>query len=153
ANGGTLASIQAANSFFVPPSIFNSAHSIHAPQYQEWNLEVQQGFGQKTSLSVNYVGNHQIYGPLQNGGLNAFCDTSCLAALGSTASHFSDLPTVTGGLDPRFGTVTQIASSNIGNYNGVTVSLQRRFSSLQFQANYTYSHALDMVSNAGLLPY
>ena len=152
-SGGTLASIQAANPFFVPPSLFNSARSIHAPQYQEWNLEVQQGFGQKTSLSINYVGNHQIYGPLQNGGLNAYCDATCLGGLGATSSQFSDLPTVTGGPDPRFGTITQIYSGNVGNYNGVTVSLQRRFSSLQFQANYTYSHALDIVSNAGLLPY
>lgn len=152
-SGGTLASIQAANAFFVPPSLFNSARSIHAPQYQEWNLEVQQGFGQKTSLSINYVGNHQIYGPLQNGGLNAYCDATCLGGLGATSTQFSNLPTVTGGPDPRFGTITQIYSGNVGNYNGVTVSLQRRFSSLQFQANYTYSHALDIVSNAGLLPY
>jgi len=152
-SGGTLASIQAANPFFVPPTLFNSARSIHAPQYQEWNLEVQQGFGQKTSLSINYVGNHQIYGPLQNGGLNAYCDATCLGGLGATSAQFSDLPTVTGGPDPRFGTITQIYSGNVGNYNGITVSLQRRFSSLQFQANYTYSHALDIVSNAGLLPY
>jgi hypothetical protein len=53
----------------------------------------------------------------------------------------------------RFGTVTEISSSNLGNYNGVTVSLVRRFSSLQFQANYTYSHALDMISNGGFLPF
>lgn len=150
-SGGTLASISASNPFFVPPSLFNSARSIHAPQYQEWNLELQQGFGQKTSLSINYVGNHQIYGPLQNGGLNAFCDVTCLGELGATTSQFSDLPGAAP--DPRFGTITQISSSNVGNYNGVTVSLQRRFSALQFQANYTYSHALDIVSNAGILPY
>jgi hypothetical protein len=136
---------------FFAPSLFNSARSVHSPQYQEWNLEVQQGFGQKTSLSINYVGNHQIYGALQNGGVNAYCDVTCLASLGATTSRFSDLPTAAP--DPRFGAVTQISSSNVGNYNGVTVSLRRRFSSLQFQANYTYSHALDIVSNAGLLPY
>jgi hypothetical protein len=55
--------------------------------------------------------------------------------------------------DPRFGTVTEISSSNLAHYQGVTVSFQRRFSSLQFQANYTYSHAQDEVSNAGLLPF
>ncbi|HWH59857.1 MAG TPA: carboxypeptidase regulatory-like domain-containing protein [Terriglobales bacterium] len=151
ASGGTVASISGSNPFFVPPSLFNSARSIHAPQYQEWNLELQQGFGQKTSLSVNYVGNHQIYGPLQNGGLNAFCDVTCLGELGATTTQFSDLPGAAP--DPRFGTITQISSSNVGNYNGVTLSLQRRFSALQFQANYTYSHALDIVSNAGILPY
>jgi outer membrane receptor protein involved in Fe transport len=151
ANGGTLASIQAATPFFFPPSVFNAARHLHAPQYQEWNLELQQGFGEKTSLSINYVGNHQIYGPIQNAGLNAFCDVTCLGALGATTTAFSDLPGVS--RDPRFGTVTEVSSSNIGNYNGVTVSLRRRFSSLQVQANYTYSHALDMISNGGFLPY
>lgn len=150
-SGGTLTSIMAANAFFVPPSIFNSVRSVHAPQYQEWNLELQQGFGQKTSVSINYVGNHQIYGPLQNSGLNAFCDVSCLGQLGATSASFSGLPGAA--LDPRFSTVTQISSSNLGNYNGVTFTLQRRFSELQFQANYTYSHALDIISNGGILPY
>lgn len=149
-SGATFAQLSANPNFF-PPSLFNSDRSIHAPQYQEWNLELQQGLGQKTSVSINYVGNHQIYGPLQNGGLNAYCDASCLATFGSSSAQFSDLPT--SAPDARFGTVTQITSGNVGNYNGVTVTLQRRFSSLQFQANYTYSHALDIVSNAGILPY
>jgi hypothetical protein len=150
-SGGTLASISAATPFFFPPSFFSSARSVRAPQYQEWNLELQQGIGEKTSISVNYVGNHQIYGAIQNGGVNAFCDVTCLTSLGATASRFSDLPTAQP--DLRFGTVTEISSSNVGNYNGVTVSLRRRFSSLQFQANYTYSHALDLISNAGFLPF
>jgi Carboxypeptidase regulatory-like domain len=155
ASGGTLASITAASlpNVFFPPGFYSSARRIHAPQYQEWNLELQQGIGQKTSLSINYVGNHQIYGPLQDAGLNAYCDATCLTSLGSTSTHYGDLPTTTGGIDPRFGTVTQIYSGNLARYNGVTVSLQRRFSSLQFQANYTYSHAQDIVSNAGLLPF
>jgi hypothetical protein len=55
--------------------------------------------------------------------------------------------------DPRFGTVTEVSSSNLANYNGVTLSVQRHFSSLQFQANYTYSHALSMISNGGFLPF
>jgi carboxypeptidase family protein len=152
-SGGTLASISASSPFFVPPSVFSSARKILAPQYQEWNLELQQGFGQKTSLSINYVGNHMIHGALQNSGLNAYCDATCLTTLGSTSASFSDLPTTTGGLDPRFGTITQIDSSNVSRYNGVTISLQRRFSALQFQANYTYSHAMDLISNAGFLPY
>src|SRR5262249_50414303 len=64
ASGGTLSSITAATlpNVFFPPGFFSSARSIHAPQYQEWNFELQQGIGQKTSLSINYVGNHQIFG-------------------------------------------------------------------------------------------
>lgn len=164
AGGGTFNSISLASPFFVPPSIFNSQRTIHAPQYQEWNLEIQQGFGDKTSLSINYVGNHQIYGPIQNGGLNAYCNvnpitppnsavapaTPCASQFGIT-TPFAGLPQ--NPIDPRLGTVTEISSSNVGNYNGVTISLQRRFSSFQFQANYTFSHALTMISNGGFLPF
>jgi len=39
------------------------------------------------------------------------------------------------------------------NYNGLTASLRHQFHSLQVQANYTWSHALDEVSNAGFLQY
>jgi hypothetical protein len=143
-NGGTLASISAADPLFFPPSFYNSAHYIHAPQYQEWNLEFQQGLGQKMSLNLNYVGNHGIWGGVQNAGLNAFCDPT-------VCGGFAGLPTASP--DSRFGTVTEIMSQGVSNYNGLTVSFQRRFSSVQFQANYTWSHALDDISNAGFLPY
>jgi len=163
-NGGTLNSISLASPFFVPPSIFSSARSIHAPQFQEWNLELQQGIGDKTSISVNYVGNHQIYGPIQNGGLNSYCNVAPIIPINPTvpasATCASDLMNTTGlvGLplapaDPRFGTVTEVSSSNLANYNGVTLSIRRSFSSLQVQANYTFSHALDMISNGGFLPF
>jgi len=151
ASGGTLASITASSPFFVPPSVSNSSNFVHAPQYQEWNLEVQQGIGQKMSLSVNYVGNHGVWEPVQNAGLNAFCDTTCLGQLGSPATQFGDLPTAAA--DPRFGTVTEVSNAGISNYNGLTVSFQRKFSSLELQANYTWSHALDEISNGGFLPY
>ena len=164
ANGSTFNSISLANPFFVPPSIFSSAHTIHAPQYQEWNLEVQQGIGEKTSFSINYVGNHQIYGPILNGGLNAYCNVAPIATINQTIATTTPCASQLGnsvgliGLpqnpaDMRFGTVTEVSSSNVGNYNGVTLALRRRFSSLQFQANYTYSHALGIISNGGFLPF
>jgi hypothetical protein len=152
-SGGTLSSISLADPLFFPPSFYNSAHYIHAPQYQEWNLEFQQGLGQKMSLNLNYVGNHGIWGGVQNAGLNAFCDPTVCGGAGflNNGTGFSGLPTASP--DARFGTVTEIMSQGVSNYNGLTVSLQRRFSSVQFQANYTWSHALDDISNAGFLPY
>jgi len=75
---------------------------------------------------------------------------TCAADLLNTTG-FAGLPLTPP--DPRFGTITEISSSNVGNYNGLTLSLQRRFASLQFQANYTYSHALTMISNGGFLPF
>src|SRR5262249_31705676 len=55
--------------------------------------------------------------------------------------------------DDRFGPVTEVMTTAVSNYNGLTVSARHQFSSLQLQANYTWSHALDEVSNAGFLPY
>jgi len=151
ASGGTLASISAANPFFVPPSLYTAARNLHAPRYQEWNLELQQGLGRQMSFAINYVGNHGIYEPVQNAGLNAYCDATCAAALGTTGTGFAGLPPAP--VDPRFGTITEVESNAVSNYNGVTVSFTRRFSQIQFQANYTWSHALDEISNAGFLPY
>jgi hypothetical protein len=137
ANGGTLDSITLTNPFFVPPSITSPRSKLHSPRYQEWNLELQQGLGQKMSLSLNYVGNHGIWEPVQNTGVNAF--------------GFANLPLAAP--DPRLGTVTEVGSYATSSYNGLTVSFQRRFSALQIQANYTWSHALDEISNSGFLPF
>ncbi len=162
ASGGTLASISGctgavdlascvASSGFVQPSVFSPGTKIHYPRYEEWNLMLQQGLGQKMSASVNYVGNHGIHEPIVNPAMNAFCDVTCLTSLGSTATSFGGLPT--SAPDQRFGTVSQLFSNGISNYNGVTFSLQRKFSAVTIQANYTWSHALDEISNGGLLPY
>jgi hypothetical protein len=150
ASGGTLASISAADSAFAPPTLFTAAHLIHNPTYAEWNLQFQQSMGQKTSFSINYVGNHGWYATSENGGLNAFCDAVC-AASGGLTTPFANLPLAA--RDPRFSSVVEAQTNGISNYNGLTLSLTRRFASLQLQANYTWSHALDEISNAGFLPF
>jgi hypothetical protein len=92
-------------------------------------------------LAVNYVGNHGIHLPVQNIGVNAF-----------GTPGFVGLPPVAP--DPRFSGVNQIQSIAISNYNGLTTSLRRNFShGVAFQANYTWSHALDEISNGGFLQF
>ena len=150
ASGGTLASISAADPAFAPPTLFTAARLIHNPTYAEWNLEFQQSMGQKTSFSINYVGNHGWYNTSNNGGLNAFCGAIC-GASGGLSVPFADLPLAA--RDPRFSSVVEAQTNGISNYNGLTLSLTRRFASLQIQANYTWSHALDEISNAGFLPF
>jgi hypothetical protein len=151
ASGGTLASIQSAVPGFTPPTINTVANRIQNPRYQQWNLELQQTLGQKMSLSLNYVGNHGVHEVVQNPSLNAFCDSNCQGQLGTTAGHFGDLPTAA--IDPRFSTVTEIRSEGVSNYNGLTASLARRSTNLTVQANYTWSHALDEISNGGILQF
>ena len=155
ANGGTLASIQNSVPGFTPPTFNTVAGRIQNPRYQEWNLEIQQELGQKTSLAVNYVGNHGVHEVVQNPGLNAFCDQNCLTALNNgnspTVNQFGSLPT--SAIDSRFSTVTETSSSGGSNYNGLTVSVTRHSANLTVQGNYTYSHARDDVSNGGILNF
>jgi Carboxypeptidase regulatory-like domain len=149
-SGATLASLTASVPGFSAPNFFNVAKNIHVPRTQEWNLKVEQSFGTKTALSLQYVGNHGIWQQINNGGINAYCDVSCLAALG--VSSFNGLPATP--TDPRFLQVTESSVGYNSNYNGLVVSLLRRLSAFQFQLNYTWSHALDYVSNGGQqLPY
>lgn len=132
--------ISGQNPLFVPPSFYNAAHRIIAPQYLEWNVQLERAVGAKSSVAVNYVGNHGVHEADQNPGLNAYDPTP-----------FGDLPLTAP--DGSFGTVTQVSTPAVSNYNGFTVSAKRQLSSLQLQANYTWSHALDEVSNAGFLQY
>ncbi|MBZ5724765.1 MAG: carboxypeptidase regulatory-like domain-containing protein [Acidobacteriia bacterium] len=144
-SGATLASIQAANPFFSLPGFTTTDAKFRTPVYQEWNFEIQRALPQKMTFSVNYVGNHGIHEIVPNNNINAFCDQA-------SCGGFGGLPTAAP--DARFGIVTQYMNAGVSNYNGVTLSLNRRFAAgLQFAINYTYSHALDDVSNGGLNAY
>jgi hypothetical protein len=139
-NGGTLASIKASNPFFAVPNYTDADGNYKQARYQEWNLEVQQALPGKIVFSANYVGNHGIHEVIQNNGVNAF--RPGFAGLPSTAP------------DPRFNTVTQIQTGAVSNYNGLVLSLQRRFAGgFSLLANYTWSHAFDDVSNGGFAQY
>jgi hypothetical protein len=139
ASGGTAASLG------VAPNFTSSDGEIRQPRYQEWNLQIQHELGWKTVLSLNYVGNHGIFEVVANSGVNAFGN------LGG-GTFFAGLPTIAP--DAAFGQVTQYQSIAVSNYNGLVTTLRHNFNhGFQFQANYTWSHALDEISNAGLLPY
>ena len=151
-SGGTLASISsavaAAGGTFTPPTIASANNNMSNPKYLQWNLEVEHSFGAKTTLSLNYVGNHGYDLFVVNPGLNAYCASAACIADGFAAFLPAAAP------DARFSTVTQITNSGISNYDGLTVSLVRRFTKgLSGQINYTWSHSLDNVSNGGLQPY
>lgn len=149
-SGGNLASISATVPGFTPPTFTSAAHNIRYPTYQEWNLAVQQALGTKMSFTVNYVGNHGSDLAALNPALNAYCDVICAGALG--VSSFTGLPAAPP--DARFATITEAGNSGVSNYNGVTASFTRSVSqSFQLQASFTWSHALDDISNGGFLPF
>lgn len=137
-SGLNVNQISAIDEFFSPPSITGSEKTTHAPQYQKWNLEVQQQIAANTFLDVNYVGNHGYHELIVNNSVNAY--------------GFGSLPATVP--DASFGQVTTLMSAGVSNYNGLTVSATERWGKGSLiQANYTWSHAFDDVSNGGELGF
>jgi hypothetical protein len=148
--GLNLGQILATVPAFTPPTITSAAGNIRYPTYVEWNFEVQQALGTKSSISLNYVGNHGYDLAAENAGYNGYCDASCTSTLG--ISSFAGLPAAQP--DPRFSTVTEVGNYGVSNYNGLTASVTHHVSSsFQVQASFTWSHALDDISNGGFLPF
>jgi hypothetical protein len=146
ASGGTLADLLAIAPPGVGPPNVNTANTVKSPMYAEWNLMVQQGIGANVSISLNYVGNHGYNETVQNTAVNGYCPVS------SCPTGFVGLPSTP--IDPRFNSVNQIQSIAVSNYNGLTTSVQYHFShGLQLQGNFTWSHALDEISNGGFNPF
>jgi hypothetical protein len=138
-NGQSFNEISANVPGFTAPSLGSTQTHAKIPHYQKWSLGVEHQFGQNTSLSVQYVGNHGIHIFFLNNGINGFDPTGT----------FTDLPTAPP--NPNFATVSFGQSIGVSNYNGLTTSFTHRYKSGLVQINYTYSHAMDMVSNSGVV--
>ena len=142
ASGQTLAQIQAAviaaGSKFSAPSFNSVADTLHTPKVLEYNLETQFQLSHSDVIDFNFVGNRSWDGLMLNG-LGNIRAKYGMAGLPSTQP------------DTRFNIVSDLNNKNTANYNGLTTSFRHsaRFG-LTMSANYTYSHALDLVSNGGL---
>jgi hypothetical protein len=151
--GQTLAQILAGNAFFSPPNYTSIANQINNPKYLEWNFEIQQAFGSKMTLNLNYVGTHGYDNLIQNANLNAssfggaqFAQApqgffSCALTGGASGCTTG---VALSGTDARFGAVRELQSVGISNYDGLVATFTRRFThGFQGSVNYTWSHSLD----------
>lgn len=146
AGGNDASFLAAAPAGCREPDVFTAPSVFKNPKYLEYNLEVQQSFGQKTSVSVNYVGNHGYDELLFSPSVNAFCTVA------NCPKGFGGLPTTRP--DRSFRNVSDVTNNGYSNYNGLTVSAVRKFSyGFQGKLNYTYSHTLDTVSNGSIVAY
>ena len=157
ASGGTSCNL-AVTATCVPAFNFYNATAVHVPIYYKWSLELQQAVGWNTTLNVMYVGNHGEHEEFSNAALNAWCCNNNLTVtpatyqLPSQAATFANLPATIP--DARFGQVANAANIANSNYNGLTVTANHSFSGgFQFQASYTWSHALDEISNNSVSPF
>jgi Carboxypeptidase regulatory-like domain len=151
AAGQTLGQIEAANPFFAPPGFTNVA-KVNVPTYEEWSFEAQQAVGTNTSIDLKYVGNHGYHESVLYNTLNTYCPGPTAATPVCSAAGFVGLPSAPP--DPRFNEVAEVGTHAVSNYNGLTASVQRRFAhGFQIQGSFTYSHAIDEISNGGFLPF
>ena len=116
------------------PVLNDVSRNLKNAKYVEWNLEIQHSFGARTVVSANYVGNRGYDELTNNFDLNGF--------------GFGQLPAAAP--DPRVGRVNLLQNGGYSNYNGVTLSIQENtWHGLSGRFNYTYSHAMDLISNGG----
>ena len=133
---------------FTEPAYFAVPDKMLNPKYLEWNFEVQQAIGKNDVVSINYVGNHGYDLFIQNAKVNAFWNTT------GKATGFNNGGIPTAAPDPRFRIVTQLSNTGTSNYDGVTVNYRRNFQyGFQGHLSYTWSHALDDISNGGVGEY
>jgi hypothetical protein len=131
-----------ANSLVDPntPLLFSVDPKITTPFMQQWFLGFQYALPSNTVAQISYVGSHgaDLFG-LFNG--NEAVPTADQNS--PTAGRRPD-PNIDAGIDT-------LRSNLFSNYNGLQLRLEKRFSNgLQFEAAYTYSHALDDASDASL---
>ena len=154
------------------PAIQYFANNFQNPYAQQFDLAVQQDLGWNTVLSVSYIGalsrelpnylnlnlnpantynvNYVVggrdgnCGPLVCGSTVASRVYSNRTQTGATAGLYAfNTP------NPAFGATTEIISNINANYHALTAEVQKRASKwLSYDANYTWSHALDFNQNS-----
>jgi outer membrane receptor protein involved in Fe transport len=139
--GNGLTAQELVNAGGAVPSVTGYPGTQRTPQYSEWNVQVQQEIDSRSRITLAYVGNHGIHEPYPNSNLNAI-----------SASSITGFPS--SNPDQRFGQFTEWNSGALSNHNGLTASYSRRTTAgFVINANFTWSHTLDEISNGALLPY
>jgi hypothetical protein len=135
---------------FVPPALgayFPSEFKV--PEYTEWSLQVQHQFGKSDAIIVTYAGNYGydelLINPYQNPSAGVYNNATGTYQLAN--GPFGGLPTAPA--DPRFARVTAYTNSGYSNYNGISTTWKHSGHGIKAQLSYTYSHALDTISNGG----
>jgi len=122
------------------PQLYSIDPHLRTPYTEQWHLGLEYQLPSETMLEVSYAGSRgeHLYGFFN----------------GNQAVPTSDptIPTAPRRPDPAIDTsIATLRSNIVSNYNSLQVTLEKRAThDLQFQASYTYSHALDDASSASL---
>ncbi len=156
---------------FNPPALSAIVGTTRSPEWQEWNLSVQQELNRSTVFIINYSGNHGARISYSNNWVDA-ADAYAGDYPGNNGEVVTGLyggpaAVISGGPFPttpvavplvppasNYSTVTEYRQGAVSNYNGITFSLRKQFSHwVSAHLNYTWSHNIDETSNGGLFNY
>jgi hypothetical protein len=153
-----------------PPSVIYFDKNFQLPQIHQADLTLEQNLGWNTVLSVSWLGsygrelpnfvdqnlptpttvnytvvNNGLSAPLANGSV---ITTSFYGYASSPVKGAVATPADQGRPDTRYSSKTDIFSGVNSNYEALVAKVSHRLShNIQFQANYTWSHALDYGAN------
>lgn len=152
-----------ANSLSDPnnPAFYSLSPKLRTPYAQQWHWGVQYQLPAETVLEISYAGSRglKLYG-FYNGNEAAPTSDPSAPTAPRRPAHEVDpnnpgggpCDLVTDNCNPVLDvSIPTLRSDDFSNYNSLQVRLQKRTShGLEFEASYTYSHALDDASSASL---
>jgi hypothetical protein len=150
-----------------PPSFVNFGsisavdQNLQNPRNQQWSAGVEYQALRPLTLKATYVGTRndrlQVSMPLNftdpalrpAAAVNVADQEARLASFRSfvNAESPTSATATNNRIDPRFNTVTQVQSIGSSNYNALQLEALGKFKDLSFNANYTWSHSIDDVSD------
>jgi hypothetical protein len=143
-------------------SISAVSQNLQNPRNQQWNFGLEYQVTKALTLKASYIGTKndhlQVTMPLNltNAALRPAPATSAADQAARLSLFRAFIAGETGNagvgansrIDPRFNTVTQVQSIGTSSYNSLQVEAIGRFGKwLSFDANYTYGHSIDDVSD------
>lgn len=132
------------------------AMNLDNPRNQQWDFGIEYQAPWEMVLKTTYIGTHndrlQATIPLnlvQASVTPAASDADEAARLAALRGVFlAESGAGNNRLDPRFNSVNQVQSAATSNYDGLQFEVVKRFTQgLQFDANYTWAHSTDDVSD------
>lgn len=112
---------------------------FHPGRVHTWNVTLERRLGRTTSVRASYVGSASRDIPA-----TLILNRAVPTPDATFANRQARRP------DPNVGNIQRLASASEGNYKGLQLSFERRYTrGLQFQVSYTLSESLDMASDPG----
>jgi hypothetical protein len=163
AKSGTVSTINdalyAENVPFSPPSLnaYFPGGTLHEPRYLEFSVQIQHQFTKTDGVSLTFAGNHGYNEIIQNPFVNASSGIWSSATTPTSPGSWTTAGAVAGLAvtppDPSFSEVNAFTNDAISNFDGGTIEYTHVGNGLTAHVSYTFSHALDDVSNGGVGEY